>query len=319
LCAADLGELQIAAQHHDVALGEARKTGLMWRIAYCAVNYARTLMLQGRLGEARVRLWEALESGTTTATFRTKAASIGIPLGIMLGDTGLIDACADEAILDVAQRSHEIQRLSSVGAAFAELRVNQRRHEEAAALISVAIRSIPNAHRSWDLFLAAARWGSAEDVALARTMLSAAPGRPRVQRAFALLFAALTSINVERATRLAHLAASQFRRMGDVLHEAIALETAGELADARQLYERMAHVAALERLGNSVVDVGRVALTPRQRQIAELAARGRTNREIANELSISEHTVEHHLSDVFARMNVKSRVQLAAAFVNHAI
>jgi DNA-binding NarL/FixJ family response regulator len=52
-------------------------------------------------------------------------------------------------------------------------------------------------------------------------------------------------------------------------------------------------------------------LTARQSQIAELVALGETNRSIAERLRISEHTVEHHVSDIFLRLNLKSRAQLA--------
>jgi DNA-binding NarL/FixJ family response regulator len=52
-------------------------------------------------------------------------------------------------------------------------------------------------------------------------------------------------------------------------------------------------------------------LTARQKEIAQLVARGEKNRAIAETLHISEHTVEHHLSEIFVRAGVKSRTQLA--------
>ena len=39
---------------------------------------------------------------------------------------------------------------------------------------------------------------------------------------------------------------------------------------------------------------------------------GETNKSIAHRLHISEHTVEHHLSSIFARLGIRSRSQLAA-------
>ncbi|HZY98929.1 MAG TPA: AAA family ATPase, partial [Candidatus Baltobacteraceae bacterium] len=53
LVAADLGELELAAEHHRTALAEARRTGLLWRVAYCALNYAQTLAWSGELTRAR--------------------------------------------------------------------------------------------------------------------------------------------------------------------------------------------------------------------------------------------------------------------------
>jgi DNA-binding NarL/FixJ family response regulator len=55
----------------------------------------------------------------------------------------------------------------------------------------------------------------------------------------------------------------------------------------------------------------RVTLTKRERQIVARVARGRTNREIARELNISEQTVKNHLSGVFEKMQVRNRLELA--------
>lgn len=55
-------------------------------------------------------------------------------------------------------------------------------------------------------------------------------------------------------------------------------------------------------------------LTPQQEQISLLVAEGATNREIAHRLYISPRTVEHHLRNIFARLQIRSRVELARRF-----
>lgn len=52
------------------------------------------------------------------------------------------------------------------------------------------------------------------------------------------------------------------------------------------------------------------ALTPRQADVAALAARGATNPQIAQQLGVSENTVKTHLKDVFDRLGVTSRAEL---------
>lgn len=55
-------------------------------------------------------------------------------------------------------------------------------------------------------------------------------------------------------------------------------------------------------------------LTKRQGQVARLLAEGRGNAEIADSLSISEKTVEKHVSDLFSVLGVNSRAAVAAFF-----
>jgi DNA-binding CsgD family transcriptional regulator/tetratricopeptide (TPR) repeat protein len=52
-------------------------------------------------------------------------------------------------------------------------------------------------------------------------------------------------------------------------------------------------------------------LTPTERRVAELAATGRSNKEIARALFISINTVEGHLSHAYAKLGIRSRAQLA--------
>jgi DNA-binding CsgD family transcriptional regulator/tetratricopeptide (TPR) repeat protein len=52
------------------------------------------------------------------------------------------------------------------------------------------------------------------------------------------------------------------------------------------------------------------ALSGRERDVAELAARGRTNREIGSALFVSEKTVERHMSHIFEKLHVSSRAEV---------
>jgi DNA-binding CsgD family transcriptional regulator len=59
-------------------------------------------------------------------------------------------------------------------------------------------------------------------------------------------------------------------------------------------------------------------LTPSEQRVAELAADGRSNKEIARTLFVTVHTVEVHLSRAYAKLGVRSRSQLAGRLVGQA-
>jgi len=54
-------------------------------------------------------------------------------------------------------------------------------------------------------------------------------------------------------------------------------------------------------------------LTPAEQRVVGLAAEGLSNKQIARRLSVTVNTVEVHLSRAYAKLGVRSRVQLAAA------
>ncbi len=78
---------------------------------------------------------------------------------------------------------------------------------------------------------------------------------------------------------------------------------------------RQEAVRELRRLGHRVQAPAREAgdgpLTVRERQIADLVAAGNTNREIAEQLVLSTRTIEAHLRNIYAKLGVRSRVELA--------
>jgi DNA-binding CsgD family transcriptional regulator len=56
------------------------------------------------------------------------------------------------------------------------------------------------------------------------------------------------------------------------------------------------------------------ALTLREQQVAALIAQGLTNRQIATELMLSEHTIATHIRNILKKLGLHSRTQIAAHF-----
>ena len=107
----------------------------------------------------------------------------------------------------------------------------------------------------------------------------------------------------------------------------VALRRAGDEEGAR--LELRAALSTFERLGAApdAATVGRLltdhalpgGLSAREAEVLRLVAAGKTNREIAGELVLSEHTVARHLQNVFAKLDVPSRAAAAAFAVEHGL
>ncbi|MDQ8181025.1 response regulator transcription factor [Pelagicoccus sp. SDUM812005] len=60
-------------------------------------------------------------------------------------------------------------------------------------------------------------------------------------------------------------------------------------------------------------------ITERERDVLEALIKGRSNKEIASSLSISEETVKSHLKTLFAKLRVRDRTEAAIAAIRHGI
>lgn len=85
---------------------------------------------------------------------------------------------------------------------------------------------------------------------------------------------------------------------------------AGDSASARVAQARLDHLTATVTNLPVVPSSGSPLLTARERQIARLAGRGTSNRDIAQEMGVSVRTVEGHLYQVFTKLGVTSRGDL---------
>ena len=111
------------------------------------------------------------------------------------------------------------------------------------------------------------------------------------------------------AARARRLIAGCCRALGD--DDSAALE----LDEARAVFARLGaapDLARTEGLPSPSTDAAPHGLTARELQVLRLVAAGRSNRAVADELVISEHTVARHLQNIFAKLGVSSRTAASA-------
>jgi DNA-binding NarL/FixJ family response regulator len=94
-----------------------------------------------------------------------------------------------------------------------------------------------------------------------------------------------------------------------------------ELDAARVIFERLGalpDVARLQELSAGAVPAAH-RLTPREYEVLRLVAAGKTNKAIAAGLNVSERTVDRHVSNIFTRLNVRSRAAATAYAYEHSL
>ena len=162
-------------------------------------------------------------------------------------------------------------------------------------------------------------------VPIARAMVARAVAEPDDRTRILICRRALASLEASRAcgelesVRLRLELGRTLARVGRRIEARELLRPALADADAvgaSQLAERARRelVATGLRPRRAALE-GASALTPRQRQIVELAAAGKGNRAIAQQLFLSIKTVETHLAAGYRKLGVSTRLDLSAAVV----
>jgi DNA-binding NarL/FixJ family response regulator len=107
----------------------------------------------------------------------------------------------------------------------------------------------------------------------------------------------------------------------EVLLRAITKVHAGEVwLDRRLLADVLGEITRSGKVQPDDPEALKIAsLTPREREVVALAGQGRRNRHIADSLCIAEATVRHHLTSIFAKLEVTDRLELVIYAYRHGL
>ncbi len=332
----------------EEAIADARARGSAAAAALTLATLARLEHLQGELARAEATGRSALEAGASSSQYRLMLPLALSALLVALVERGELDA-ADGVLAAHGLADGPPPATSPANpllAARARLRLAQGRIAEAVAdtvtwlerqrlrggLNAVGASSIMNPALAFlaagdreaalaiaaEMLAVAERWAVAghtgsclivlglvtggdrgiEHLRAAAGLLDTSPRRLELARAQVELGAALRRANRRTEARPPLLAGMELaHRCG-----------AAPLAD-RAHRELRATGARPRRLVLSGVD----ALTAQEQRVAEMAADGLSNPEIAQALFVTRRTIETHLGHVYAKLGIESRHDLAAA------
>ena len=314
------GEIHEALRNVDEAIEIDRELGYSRALAFANAVKACILCLQGRLTEARTCMVAALAEPDMFVV-RLELAVGASPVPIALDDPDLAERCLSDDLLSEVRSAGMMSAASTMEGMRSAWLFARGRAEEARRLLNVAVDGESHQFNDVHFWPIAARFVDDAQLIRLQTLCSARARNPddRVAQACGALLDATRARREHNSqnSELAQLAVSRYRALEWPLLEALAFEMAGRIQEALDLYRRCGSVSDIRRLemGRSPAkarSAGGSRLTPREREVAALVAKGLTNRTIASNLTVSEKTVEKYVSAIYAKLGFSTRAQLAA-------
>jgi DNA-binding CsgD family transcriptional regulator/tetratricopeptide (TPR) repeat protein len=331
---------------YDDLLAEAHRSGSIFAYGAAKVFRAEALVWRGDLGEAEADAREALAAAAAWATSARFAGHGAAFLADSLMEQGMLAeaeevlASADAGDLPDTARLLFLRdsraRLRLLGGdlegGLAEMLDTGRRFDSVgsrnpafiawrspAALALHQLGEQEEARRLATEELELARtWGAprALGAALRRAGLidGGEHGRELLEEAVEVLSGSPAKLEHAKARTELGAALRRANRRSQAreqLRQAVELATICGAASLAERAERelLATGARPRRIAISGAD----SLTPSERRVAELAAAGPTNREIAQALFVTQRTVEVHLTSIYRKLGIGSRSQLPTA------
>jgi DNA-binding CsgD family transcriptional regulator/tetratricopeptide (TPR) repeat protein len=313
LDALGLGELDRAREQFSAAISaEPDRDFPIRSLAYAASAFEHAL--RGEFTIAATLLTKPTAAHQESYPILVHITSAQIALGICGGDDERLRADGAESLIRYGVEHGMKLAVGLLGGPYAWALGLRGDLEEAARLIHRVTKVLPGPHRFLFAYLAAAQFGNRNDVAVMRRQLEEAAARPqdRVNKAALRLFeafAAQRGIGSADARTRALEGAAGFEAIGWPWLTALGLELAGDSKRALEIYRTIGALRDLRRMEvNRTTDTA--VLSAREREVAELVAKGHSNDEVAQLLHISTRTVEKHVSSALLKLNLRSRVQI---------
>ena len=304
----------LADEAVEVARGSGNPPYLVWALW----ERARLALGEGDHDRAQALAEEALHGARGLGATLLAPAEPGWTLGLALIDGGEHERGRALALQSIGGPEAPRVVPAERPAAWEQLALAALRYGERDEAAEWAARAAPAA-AALGLGVPAAQAGRAEAaVRLARGDAAGALEHARTAQA-----AAAGAGAVREAAHAQLLAGRALAALGDAeaaTGELTAAEAALDAAGAARLREeaakelrRLGHRVARRMRTPEVAGAGLEHLTDREREIAGLVCERHTNRQIAAELFLSEKTVETHLRNIFVKLGVSSRVEVARA------
>jgi DNA-binding CsgD family transcriptional regulator len=297
------GELELALQHAREGYDAAEQSGVQLFAAY---NLALEALAEAQLGRP-----ERAREGARRALEIVPTGHVRLMASAALGHLQLALGAPDESVAELEPqvafvRGEEIVEpgVTRFVVDYVEALIELGRRDEAVELLDWYEENASRLERASALGnclrcrgLLAAQAGELESALTAYE--SALESHERVE------------IPLDRGRTLLALGAAQRRakrrrQARETLEEALAVF---ERIGAALWAERAR--AELKRISGRAATPG--ALTPAEERVAALVAEGKTNREVAAALFLSDRTVEGHLSRIFGKLGIRHRAELRPA------
>jgi len=308
----DWGAGDLVASESDLRQARelARLAGILPLGLLCAGSLALVLVERDELESAEAILEE---SGVAVGPIPFSGLTMGLLLvrGVVRFERGQFVEAAEDltALYDESEKqgfgpglalNGSVQAVRALVATgdeerareLAKLSLFNARRWQAPASVSLLLRAV------------AAAAGGAREIELLEEAVAVSSGSPwRLRHAYALvdLGTALRRQNQRAAARSPLRAGLKLARQ------------CGAVRLAKRAHQELRATGETVR---RYAPIGVESLTPSERRVAELAAAGMTNRQIAQSLFVTLKTVEAHLSAAYDKLDIGSRQQLAAALLS---